>query len=153
MLSYCEILSREIIPRCVIQFCEIVSSRARHFRSTCHRWYRWGKYRQRLLNTTSNGRNSRLLRAPVIRDRRRDASRCVVPANSNSLLGNRPFDQRHVTSKFRLNRTIDTFVWRSKCNGEIIGKRSILHTIIKNFLNNSRISNLPLGIFNIIVRS
>lgn len=74
-LLHCnEILSRKIIPRCVIQFCVIVFLCARHLRSTCHRRYRWGKYRQRL-NMTSNGRNSRLLRALVIRGRRRVASR------------------------------------------------------------------------------
>lgn len=73
LLYYNKILSREILPRYVIQFCVIVFPRARHLRSTCYRPYRWGKYRQRL-NTTSNGRNSRLLRALVIRGRRRVAS-------------------------------------------------------------------------------
>jgi len=86
------------------------------------RRYRWGKYRERLLNTTSNDRNSRLLRASVIRGRRRDASFLQIRA-SNSLLDNRPFDQRHVTSKFRLDRTIDTFVRHPQCSGGIIDKR------------------------------
>lgn len=61
---------------CVIQFCVIVSLRARRFRFTCRSTYRREKYRQRLLDTTSNSRNSRLLRALVISGWRRDVSRC-----------------------------------------------------------------------------
>lgn len=48
---------REIVPRCVMQFDVIVTPRARRFRSTCRSTYRREKYGQRLLDTTSNGRN------------------------------------------------------------------------------------------------
>lgn len=63
---------REIIPCCVVQFCfSSCKTFAIHLPMVSI-----GKVQTRLLNTTSNGRNSnRLLRAPVIRSRCRDASR------------------------------------------------------------------------------
>lgn len=110
------------------------------------------------LNAASNGRNSRLLRSPVIRRRRRDAYRVASFLQiraSNSLLGNRPFDQRHVTSKFPLDRTIDTFVRcpeRQRRN-HLQAIQDILHTVIKNFMNDMSICNSLLGIFNTMARS